>query len=143
LLSALGTIAMRKLPDVFSPNSINSLTLIGITVTAVVLLGQQIPLAYLAPIGLAFVSGFGAPNLSLYINKHAPNGIRTSALSVATSASGIGSGIGILISLKLIGHVSAAVFLSVAIIGCVMSLVTNIGLNTRELRSRKSPVHII
>lgn len=125
ILSALGSLIMRRLPNAFSPHTINSLTLSGIALTALLLTILKVPVIYLAPIGLAIVSGFSMPNLSLYVNKFAPNKIRSSVLSIATTATGIGSGIGIFAALQLIGHISFQHITIICIVGCLFAIALN------------------
>ncbi len=126
VLSAVGSVAMRSMPSIFSAHFINSLALIGIILTASVLLLFEIPAAYLAPVGLGIVSGFSMPNLNLYVNRHAPAKIRSSVLSIATTAMGIGSALGILFVLLLINHVNFHSIMLICIGGCVVVLAANI-----------------
>lgn len=125
ILSALGSLIMRRLPNAFSPHTINSLTLSGIALTASLLTVLKVPVIYLAPIGLAIVSGFSMPNLNLYVNKFAPNKIRSSVLSIATTATGIGSGVGIFVALQLIGHISFQHITIICIVGCFLAFALN------------------
>lgn len=126
LLSALGSIAMRRMPNKLSAHAVSSLTLAGIIFTAFILMASKVPVVFLAPVGLAIVSGFSMPNLSLYVNRHAPAKIRSSVLSIATTATGIGSGIGIFLALQLIGHISFQQIMTICIVGCAVTLLANI-----------------
>jgi MFS family permease len=135
VFSAGGSLLMRKLPDKVSPHGINSLGLIGVAVTSTLLLLFRLPVAYFAPLVMASVSGFSYANLNLYVNKHTPNKIRSSVLSIATSTMGVGSGIGILVALRLAGHISTHVILLIAVVGSLASLGLNMIIPAKESTS--------
>ena len=125
VLSAAGSIAMRHLPNRFSVHAVNTLTLTGIAITASLLTILPMPAVYVAPIGLAIVSGFSIPNLNLYINKHAPSNIRSSVLSIATTATGLGSGVGIIVVLQLVTHVPFWQITTGCLVGCILTILAN------------------
>ncbi|MEJ0073465.1 MAG: MFS transporter [Candidatus Saccharibacteria bacterium] len=138
LFSAIGTLAMRKLPNRLSAQRINSITLSGVILTGLLLAVLHLPAAYGAPLVMALISGLTLPNLSLYVNKFAPNRIRSSVLSIATTAMGIGSGVGIFTALRLVGHVSQHTILLVLTVGAVATLLLNTGFNFRDQASAKA-----
>lgn len=111
---------------------VNTLTLTGIAITAILLTILPMPAVYLAPIGLAIVSGFSIPNLHLYVNKHAPSHIRSSVLSIATTATGLGSGIGILVVLQLVNHIPFWQITAICLVGCIITILMNSFFKTEE-----------
>lgn len=137
LFSALGTLAMRKLPNKLSAHAINSITIGGIIITALLLEFLRIPVVYLAPLVMGAISGLTLPNLNLYINKHAPSAIRSSVLSIATTTMGVGSGIGIFTALQLVGQFGQDMILSIVIVGSLCTLLLNVGINVREQEEDK------
>ena len=132
VLSALGSLSMRYLPSKLSSHTINSLTLGGIALTAVLLLILPVPTVYLAPVGLAVVSGLSAPNLNIYINRHAPNKIRSSVLSIASTATGVGSAIGIVVVLQLVVRIPFWQITTVCLAGCTVAILANSIFKTHE-----------
>ena len=135
VFSAAGSLVMRKLPDKLSPHGINSLGLIGVASTTLLLLLFRLPVAYFAPLIMASVSGFSYANVNLYVNHHAPNNIRSSVLSAVTTIMGIGSGIGILLALRLAGHASTQVILLIAVVGSLATLALNTGVRTKDAQT--------
>ena len=133
LISAVGSIWMRRLPDKYSPETINAFAIIGVLLTPVGLLFFHMPLALLAPVGLALVSGFTSASLNLLVNHNTPDRVRSSTLSIFTTIMGIGSGIGIFAVLQLIGKVPFHTILWVVITGCIVTL----GINVWVWYSRK------
>lgn len=132
VFSAAGSIAMRHLPNKFSAHAVNTLALSGIAITAILLTVLPMPAVYLAPIGLAVVSGFSIPNLNLYINRHAPSAIRSSVLSIATTATGLGSGMGILVVLQLVTHIPFWQITTICLVGCIVTILANNLFKTEE-----------
>lgn len=126
LLSAAGSLLMRHLPEKFSASTINNFVICGMVATPILLLFDKLPLVYFAPAGLALVSAFTGNNIHVYVNNRAPNNIRVSLLSIVTTISGIGSGIGIFVVLQLIGAFDFRTIMTICIVGCVATMLINV-----------------
>lgn len=125
VFSALGSLAMRMLPNVLSAHAIQSLIILGTVLTAVSLLVFDVPLALGAPIFLGFVSGFMYPNLRMFVNHHASSSSRAAAISVGTAIFGSGTGLGMLLAFFLAGRLTQAAILMLIIGGAAILLVAN------------------
>ena len=123
--SAFGSHLMRKLPDKLSAHSIQSVELLGVVSTSLLLVVLKLQIALAAPMPIAVISGFMYPNIRLFINSHVTNRARASALSLATTIFNIGTGIGFLFSFYMADHLSPNTILATVLIGPVASLLLN------------------
>jgi MFS family permease len=132
VFSALGAYLMRKFPDTRSPHAIQSLSILGILATGVLFVILKLPLILAAPIPMALISGFINPNMRLYINNHAPDNVRASVLSLASTILNIGSGIGFLLSFYIADHFNKTTALIIVLIGAGLTLLVNNFLHVKE-----------
>jgi len=137
-LSAIGSFLMRKLPDRFSAHTINGFQILGVLLTSLVLYSLEVPLVYFAPLILGVVSGFGMPNLRLFVNKHTANRVRVSVLSIATTVMNVGIVTGMLLAYGLADNNSARAILGIVVAGSLVLLFVN-SLLSSNLKSKISP----
>lgn len=110
---------MRRLSDSISPSTVQVINLVGIIVTASLLIILRLPVVLAVPILLGITSGFVEPNMRLYVNKHATNAVRASVLSFSTTVTSLGVGIGFVAAYYLADRFSAHTILALATIGAV------------------------
>jgi MFS family permease len=139
VFSAVGSFLMRKLPNKFSAHTINSFMIGLIMATSLVLYSLRLPLVYFAPIIMGLGSGFGMPNLRLFVNGHSPNRVRASVLSVATTTMNFGAVSGMLVAYGLADHSSSRSILSLAIVGTVALLAANLLIKTQDEKFAVQP----
>lgn len=120
--SAFGAFLMRRLSDTASPPAIQVLNIVGMLVTAGLMLVLKLPVVLAAPIILGITSGFVEPNMRLYINKHAVDSARASALSFGTMIMNFGVGLGFVVAFYLADQVSATVILGIISVGSSATL---------------------
>ncbi len=132
LFSATGSYMMRKLPNRYSAHVINSFTISTILLTSLVLYSLRLPLVYFAPLIMGLGSGFGMPNLRQFVNKHAPNRVRASVLSIATTIVNIGIVAGMIAAYGLADNSSSRKIIGLVICGTVLLLAVNTFVKTRE-----------
>jgi len=138
--SALGSWAMRRLPDHVSGPTITSIALAAIAAEAALLYVLPLPFALAAPAVLGVASGFTYPNLRLYVNKRVANRNRAAVLSVATTLVSLGSAAGLGIGFYLADRWPAARILLLVMVGTGLVLAANVSLKARDTHS--SPVSV-
>jgi MFS family permease len=123
--SALGSMIMKRLPNKMSAAKIQSVELLVVIVTALLLMGLHLPLLLGAPLVLSVISGFQYPNMRIFVNNITADNVRTSVLSVASSVYTAGLVIGLFISYYMADHLTKNQTLTVIIIGTTITLIAN------------------
>lgn len=126
LFSAFGSYLMRKLPDKISATAIQTVELMGVIATGLLLVVLNIPLAFVAPLIMGLISGFMYPNMRLFVNNNTTNNVRASVLSLATTMFSIGTALGLVFSLYLADQIEPNSILIIIIAGSILTLFANI-----------------
>jgi MFS family permease len=123
--SASGSLIMRKLPNRLSARKIQSLQLVGLLTTAILLLVLHMPIVLTAPLVLSVFSGFLLPNMRVFVHKITVDKVRSSVLSVATSFISAGLVFGLATSYYMADHLTKNTILGVIMVGSVITLLAN------------------
>lgn len=130
--SVIGSLIMRRLPNHASAHLIQSIQLLGVMSTAILLVILKLPITLVVPMLMGLISGFALPNLRLYVNGHTNNNVRASVLSFATTTFGIGSGIGLLLAFSLADHFSPNSVFMFVVAGSLVTLLANLFVRPRR-----------
>ncbi len=130
--SALGAYSMKKLPNKLSPHTINSLNIALVIITSLVLYSLKIPFVYVAPLIMGLGSGLVIPNLKVFINHHAPNRVRASVLSMATTTKSLGTVAAMLVAYSLADVSYPRRVIGIVIVVATILLAFNVFIKTKE-----------
>jgi predicted MFS family arabinose efflux permease len=94
-VSGLGAYLMQHLPNRVSLPVIQLMSIVGIGVSALLMLVLPYPAVLFAPVVVGVCIGFSYPTLRLLVNAHARDSARAATLSFATAAMNLGVGLGL------------------------------------------------